>query len=398
MSFRSFLDFVFIKIPLRFFKKNVVVGLGASSLSGTYRVLIYYKTDPLFSRRLRDVYAHTNNAEIMEMVEIFNRLGFIVDLVDRDAAWHEIEPLLGYEYDVYLANAAGNSAPLHNEVNAQIKARYRIFYAAGPEPEVSNRLVEQRHLEFKRRSGGHCALRRLVRGKNFINRFSNMDAIFYIGNKFSEDTYSRHNVPAFRIYPSTPLNLRFDITGLVEKRSNHFVYFGGSGLICKGLDLVLEAFDGLRGVKLDICAPAVELDFWDFYKPLLARNPHIHFHGFVSPGSKNFSAITASAAFQIFPGSAEGCATSVLACMRRGVIPIVTRETGVDLGDYGVEISPSSVDNIRSLILRVRDMPFKELRRRAIETYLMSTEYTLAGFSRSFEVALLKTFELKEFQ
>ena len=155
-------DFFFVRLPLRFLKKKVVVGIGENIPGRNKRALVYFKTDPMFSRSLREAYVHTNNAEIIAMVGIFNRLGFVVDLVDRNADWSQIAPLMEHCYDVYLANTAGNSAPLHKEINARIKARYRVFFAAGPEPEASDRLVEARHAGFDRRNGGHSIRRRLV--------------------------------------------------------------------------------------------------------------------------------------------------------------------------------------------------------------------------------------------
>jgi hypothetical protein len=322
-------------------------------------------------------------------------LGFSVDLVDRDANWSEIEPLLSQEYEIYLANAAGNSAPLHIEISNRIRAKYHFFFAAGPEPEASNKLVEARHVAFDCRVGGVSARRRLVKGEGFAQRFKHTDAIFYVGNSFSAATYGRYNLPSFRIFPSTSPNIEFDLKALSRKDQSRFLYFGGNGLICKGLDLVLEAFDGLEGVNLDVCAPLNESDFWEHYRPLLERNRNIHVHGFVKPGGKRFSEITASAAFQMFPGSAEGCATSVVTCMRRGVIPVVTSETGVDLGNFGIQIEEVSIDAIRSLILRLQRMPVREVKRRSIDTYIASMEYTSERFESSFETALLDCIQVK---
>ncbi len=397
LGLEKLLDLVFVRIPLRLLKRNVVKTIGAKRYSCRKRALVYFKTDPLFSRRLRDAYVHTNNAEIIAMIEIFNRHGFAVDLVDRDADWAEIEPLLANKYDVYLANAAGNSAPFHNEINQQIKAKHRIFFAAGPEPEVSNRLVVARHEDFDRRSGRTCVQRRLVKGEQLGRRFADMDAIFFVGNAaFSEETFSRHALPTYRIYPSTSPRLAFDVAAFEGKRADHFMYFGGNGLICKGLDLVLEAFDGLHEVTLDICAPAGEVDFWQYYGPLLARNPQIRYRGFVQIGGFEFSAVTAAAGFHIFPGSAEGCATSVVTCMRRGVVPVTTRETGVDLGAFGIAIEDASVGGIRGLVERLRTMDPAEMQRRVIDTYIASMEYTPERFRRSFESALLRTLQSKE--
>lgn len=389
------LDLLFVRIPLRFLKRDIVTRIGAKNHSCDKKALVYFKTDPLFSRRLRDAYVHTNNAEIVSVIKIFNKYGFAVDLVDRDADWSEIRPLLDAEYDVYLANAAGNSAPLHNEISDAINAKFRIFFAAGPEPEESNKRVAKRHDDFDKRTGRSCVRRRLVKGGDFARRFEKIDAIFYVGNAFSEETYSCHGIPSYRIYPSTSPLLRFDAAAVDCKRADHFMYFGGNGLICKGLDLVLEAFDGLEGVTLDICGPSSEEDFWQYYRPLLDRNPQIRFHGFVETGGAAFSDITAAAGFQIFLGSAEGCATSVVTCMRRGVIPVTTPETGVDLGSFGVAIDDASVDGVRRLVRRLREMDSNEFRRRIIDTYIASMDYTPERFQRSFEAALLRTIYLR---
>jgi len=105
MSIEALLDLLLVRIPLRFFKKNVVSSIGASKRGVGRRALIYFKTDPLFSCRLRNAYVHTNNAEIIAIVGILNRLGFVVDLVDRDATLADIKPLMEYDYEVYVANA-----------------------------------------------------------------------------------------------------------------------------------------------------------------------------------------------------------------------------------------------------------------------------------------------------
>jgi hypothetical protein len=393
-TIEKILDRLLVSIPLRFFKRNIVMHVDSTFRASRY-AFVYFKTDPLFSPRLRNAYIHTNNAEIVKILDILNRLGYIVDLVDRNAKWDEVEPMLSKQYDIYFANAAGNSAPLHQKINERISAKVRIFFAAGPEPVISNFLVESRNRNFDSRSGLVSERRRLVKGDGFEKRFSKIDAIFCVGNSFSENTYSRYGLPTFRINPSTSPLIKFDNHAATKKCPNHFLYFGGNGLLCKGLDLVLEAFDGLENVQLDICGPVNELDFWGHYRTLLERNPNIKFHGFIRVGGKKFSEITSTAAFQIYPAAAEGCATSVVTCMRRGVIPVTTFESGIECNGYGVKIRDISVSAIRSLILDLKNMSNEEMRRRVIGTYLASMKYTSEGFANSFEAALLKTLELK---
>lgn len=360
------------------------------------RVLLYYKTDPLFSEKLRATYRHTNDSEIVEIIRIFHQLGFSVDVVDRDASWSDIKPLLKNTYTVYLANAAGNSAPLHVDISREINAQCKIYYAAGPEPGYSNELVHRRHAEFDERTGTTCVRRRILRDSNFDARLLGMDAIFYMGNEFSASTFRRAStIPMFRLLPSTSPLLAMDIGMLKMKSAKSFLYLGGNGLICKGLDLVLEAFDGLSHLTLDVCGPENETDFWEYYRPLMERNPQIKFHGFVDVTGPDFKNITSRAAFNIFPSCSEGCATSVVTAMRRGVIPVVTRESGVDVGAFGHELQDATIEGIRDIVMKLSETPQVDLKRRILDTYLESSRYSMDGFKESMLRALWTTLSMK---
>lgn len=387
------------KAIFRLRKKKVVVNAlrseGAPEVP-VGRVFLYYKTDPLFSKKLRDSYRHTNNSEILEIIRTFNQLGFCVDVIDRDASWDDIKPLLVQEYSVYFANAAGNSAPLHAHISKEIDAKCRVYYAAGPEPGYSNELVHRRHDEFDERTGCICVRRRVLKDANFQERLSNIDAIFYIGNEFSASTFRRVvPIPSFPIVPSTSSLLSMDMYDLQKKSAKSFLYLGGNGLICKGLDLVLEAFDGLHDLTLDVCAPSDEADFWKYYRPLLKRNPQIRFHGFVDVTGKLFREITARTAFNVFPSCSEGCATSVVTAMRRGVIPVVTHEVGVDVDSFGYELNDATVNGIRNVVVDLSGLPQKELKRRVVAAYLESGRYSIEGFRNSLSHAVLNTLIVK---
>lgn len=381
------------RVLLRLRKRRVVQNaLGRGPGTGQRRAFVYYKTDPVFSRALRDSYRHTNDTEIFEILRIFRQLGFVVDLVDREATWEEVAPLLKNEYAVYFANAAGNSAPLHARLAREIDAQCHIYYAAGPEPERSNALVHERHAEFDARTGRISVRRRILNDANYVERLHRADAIFFVGNEFSESTFQRIcDLPMHRILPSTSPALLVDAQALSCKRARSFLYLGGNGLICKGLDLVLEAFDGLADLTLDIFAPDGEDDFWSYYRPLLNRNPGIRFHGFVDVNGPLFRQVTAATAFNVFPSCSEGCATSVITAMRRGVVPIATRESGVDLEDFGIAIVDRSVAGLRHLILQSSAMPEDQLKRRIIGAYTHSSRYSIDGFRNSFTEALLET-------
>lgn len=378
------LDKVFISLALKF-KKNIVQNIGTGKESK--KVLLYFKSDPFFSKRLRNKYVHTNNEEIVSMVKILNEFGYLVDVVDRDSSWEEILKLKDINYDLLISNCAGNSAKHHIEMSNQLSFKKRVVFAAGPEPIESNKLVAAQYKRFEDRNNLEFAPQRMVKGANFEDRFQNIDSIFYIGNEFGKSTYSKYDIPSHRIYPSTSFKIN-DNVDLSSKDPKHFVYFGGNGAICKGLDLVLETFDGLTDLKLDICAPNDDEKFWNFYKDVLKRNPNITYHGFVKIGGEKYNEITKSASYIIFPGSAEGCATSVTTCMRRGIIPVVTYQTGVDIGDFGHLIESTDVSYIEELVTSVSQTSKDELDIRIKKTIEESKKYTLVNFEKSFREAL----------
>jgi len=378
-------------------KKIVLNALGSSATSRCVGdVLLYYKTDAIFSKRLRNSYKHTNDSEVIEFIKVLHELGYRVDLVDRAASWEDVQALLDKKYIMYIANAAGNSAPLHVKISRAIDAACKVYYAAGPEPGKSNELVHKRHAEFEERTGSKCVRRRVLREANFEERLDNMDAVFYVGSDFSASTFRTVcSLPLFRIRPSTSPSLHLDVSSLRKKSPKCFLYFGGNGLICKGLDLVLESFDGLSNLSLDVCGPGNEADFWDYYQPLLLRNPQIKFHGFVDVNGSLFERLTAKAGFNIFPSCSEGCATSVVTTMRRGLIPVVTRESGVDLGRFGFSLEDISVRNIRNVVNSLSSMPQDELYRRTLDSYAASGEYSLDSFRRSITDAILNVLYIK---
>lgn len=368
-----------ISLPLKF-KKKIITGLG----KGHKRALVYFKTDPFFSKELRKAYIHTNNEEIVLMVGVLNDQGYQVDLIDRDACWEEIKTLSGNNYDLYIGNAAGNSATFHVEIMRDFKIGKRVLFAAGPEAYLSNELVHKQHQNFALRNNKQPVVRRLVKGEAFEKRYEPLDAIITIGETFSAKSYERLGKKIYPILPSLSPLVRHEDIDFNQKNPKKFIYFGGSGNICKGLDVVIEAFAGLKGVEIDICAPEDEQDFWDHYQDILKNNPHIRYRGFVPVGGKLFHELTHEAAWVVFPTAAEGCATSITVCMRRGIIPVINYEGGIHIGDFGIALENNDPLHVREVVQKILEMPKEELRLRGEKTLRESQRYSIDGFVKTF--------------
>lgn len=352
--------------------------------------LLYFKTDPFASKRLASNYTHSNNWEILEIVRILNELGFWVDVVDRGADIEKFHP--EDKYDIFIGNAAGNSGKYYARIASELNKATKIFYAAGPEPGLSNKLIMERYEQFsKRHDGKKLILRRTIDNPDMDEKMKYTDVIFAMGNEFGINSYKKYKKPIFTICPSTSPKIKTDLAQLTKRKQNKFLYFGGNGNLVKGLDVVIEVFSGLPELELYICAPENESDFNKYYRDFLSQSKNIHCFGFIPIAGKLFNKITSECGYIIFPSCSEGTATSVVTCMRRGLIPIVTYETGVDIEDFGFQIKDIEIDALRKQILDIFEIPDKAFVEMSIKTYINSFKYTQENFSFSFRKALLST-------
>ncbi len=373
---------------LRLFKKKLVRDFKRHCPKRIGHALLYYKTDPFLIKGLAETYAHTNNWEVLEITRILNTLGYWVDILDRDISIDDVNRI-DDKYDIFIGLGAGNSGKYFASIGERLTKAVKIFYAAGPEPDESNRLIRERYAYFERRHPGqHMELRRIIDKVDIAHAMRNTDAIFCVGNEFAIDTYSKYGKRIHRINPSTSPRISTSIRDLTEKKPTSFLYFGGNGNIVKGLDILIEVFSGLPDFTLYVCAPK-EPDIDAFYRESLKRTGNIHFMGFVTVGDKVFDDLTEECGYVVLPSCSEGIATSGLTCMRKGLIPVTTREAGIDLGVFGFEIGNIGIEELRSQLRDIADIPHDEFRQRVIDAYKASFDYTQAGFSEAFETSLI---------
>ena len=133
--------------------------------------------------------------------------------------------------------------------------------------------------------------------------------------------------------------------------SRTFLWFGGSGAVHKGLDLVLETFARQPHLKLHCVGPYErERDFVAAYARELYATPNITSHGWMLPSDGEFSRLASKAFAFVLPSCSEGMSTAAATCMRFGLIPIVTRRCGLDLpGEIGRLLTESGDDLDRTV-------------------------------------------------
>ena len=296
-------------------------------------------------------------------------------------------------YDLFIGIGAGNSGKYFPKYASRLSKAVKILYAAGPNPYLSNQLVMERYDEFCERTGIKAPYMRTITELDFNKCAGYSDYIFCIGEEgeFSIKSYSEFNIPIFPIIPSSSPLLHFNKEWLKTRSRKKFLCFAGHGLICKGVDILIEAFSETPDLDLHICGPAEE-SLLQAYATQLRQSPNIHFEGFIKVGSPEYDALCASCSFVILNSAAEGCATSVTTCLRSGLVPVVNYEVGIEVDDFGFLIHDNGnriIDTQNTIITasKINDIDYRQ---RVLKTIESSRKYSQAGFTESFRDALRK--------
>lgn len=311
---------------------NLVQGITKEGVQVNKYAAMYYKTEPFYTNI--DDYKHTNNWEILKAVEILCDLGFSVDLIDRGCKnWSPNK-----EYDLFLGLGVGNSGDQFVKYSKSSRAKKRVLIAQGPQPDTSNRKVLDRYAMFHSRTGVKAPPMRTVDkvcGENFLEIVENTDYILCIGEKGTEsyNSFLSYGKPVLEYYPAVTNRVSFNEKWFETRNSNEFLCFAGNGFICKGVDLLVESFLKSPDKKLHICGPRSEPSFFRYYEEKIKNSSNIFFHGFVTPGGKEFNHLASVCSYVIFHSAAEGCCTSVVTAMKAGLVPIVNSWTGILIND-----------------------------------------------------------------
>lgn len=331
------------------------------------RVLISYTTFPFLDTREKMLDGHSNRWECRRIAEEFHLRGYTVDIIDSNN--YSFRPKHPYVYCVDIGESLERLAPQLN------KECILIYHATGAHWLFWNAVEYERLADIQRRRGVTIIPKRQsvpTRGPDIAHEISS------VCGKFPESTYDflkkdLYHIPvtSTHTYPTLERNFTTPV--------KQFLWFGGAGVVRKGLDLVLEAFAGMPEHTLVVCGKYEgEKDFVDAFRKELFDTPNILAAGYMDPSSNAFHSILKESVGIVYPSSAEGCATSVVLTMHAGLIPIVSKETGVETGDFGTTLRENTVSVIQDAVREIAAKPANELLLRSQAT----REYTLTHHTR----------------
>lgn len=339
------------------------------------RVLISYI---MITKKNKHKYKHSNIQECEIITKIFDHYDYKVDLYDR-----RYSGKINYsKYDLIF----GFGDPFENSFYKKNNL-LRIYYATTQNQFFLN------NAELKKIKRINVIKNKWIKPvrleqKNYSLSINLCNSIICIGNDNTSLTYKKYyDGPIYNV-PVTGHKLWNQFRRDYTKTCKNFLWFGGDGSALKGLDLCLEVFKINPHLHLDICG-RVEQDFIKAYYNELYESENIEYHGFMDITSNEFSEIVMKNTFIILPSSSEGQASSVITCMMASLIPIITKDTGIDIKDFFIEIEELSVDYISNLINESSKMDVIEINNKADLTYKYAIEnHILDNFSVKFREAI----------
>lgn len=351
------------------------------------RALLSYLVWPFHAMQEVQTANHPNIPQAIEIANALNLLGFLVDVID----WQDRSYVPAHKYDLFLGINEGFGRLLPYMDEKTIK----IYYATGTHFTVENAAEAERVEALAQRRGKTIRLPPRLNPNNWVEM---ADAVLVIGNEFVKSTYLPYNPNVYTIDNSA---LPMPAPDLASKdfpnARRHFLWIGGTGLLHKGLDLLLEVFANQPHLHLWVCGPLhlpAERSFIQIYREELFKRPNIHPIGWTDIYSTGFQKLTEQCTFMIFPSCAEAMASSVLTAMSRGLIPVVSRETGIDIDGFGFELADVRIETIRQIVNQLSEMDPIQCRRMAEEAYRQSqSRYSLDSFKYKIEHALGKVID-----
>ena len=341
------------------------------------RVLLCYL--PSISKLNLDIdkLFHPNVYHSNQMIYILSKLGFTIDLCYCNDL-SVIDKLRGRKYDWVIG---------FGEVFKQIlkiqNIEKSILFITENNPIIVEKKYNERLEYFKKRGN-------LVKIQNYRNTFYDIEQ-YKIANWAicMNSTYnSKSMVSYFKKLYHINVNGFFNEHFILKEntdteRCNSFVWFGSTGVIHKGLDILVEAFAKLPSKRLNIYG--ISKQEIAMIKPCIGRNTFLHEK--INVMDNTFiSEVVEKNAFIVSLSCSEGMQSGVATCMLHGLIPIVTKETGYESQNFIFEFSDYHLDSVVNTILHTSSLSIAEINRLSRLVYdYAHKNFSLISFSNRFE-------------
>ena len=331
------------------------------------RAILSYIVDPFLLPPGAPVpHSHTHDWESLTMGRTLAALGLELDVVH----WtnRTFEPRGDYDLLVDVRLLLERLAPRLGP------GCLKVMHAETAHPSFYNPAQRARLDALAARRGIRLAPFKLLDDNRAIEH---ADAATILGNEATQATYRFAGKPLYPVPISQPVLYPFPEEKDFAAARRRFLWFGSGGMVHKGLDLVLEAFSGMPELELAVAGPVErERDFERAFARELYRTPNIRALGWVDVAGPAFTALAGRTLGLVYPSCSEGQNGGTVSCMHAALIPLVTREVGVDVAPgCGVVLGEPTVEGIRAAVRALAARPPAELARMARSAWSHAREH-----------------------
>ncbi|MFH2107287.1 MAG: hypothetical protein ABII93_01350 [Chrysiogenia bacterium] len=288
------------------------------------------------------------------MAALLGESGFCVDVADYRAkkvnSKHKYDLIISHQIDFLQTLKLAKPGAV------------TLFLASGITHHAYNRNIQKRYSDLERRR--KCRLSIRQRNTEFTPFAEQADMIVGFGNGSTLATWEEQYhkpVIAFNNYGFSETRFVRRVYDSGNLRSN-FLFFASWHQVGKGLDLLLEIFPKHPTLHLFVCSSfKKESDFCRCFRKELFETVNIHPVGLLPVLSGKFYDIVEKCAFVISPTAAEGQSGAILQCMATGLVPVVSREAGIDTEDFGFMLENCTLEEIEKMILQVSQLPAERI-------------------------------------
>ena len=322
------------------------------SMPNQKKAIMAYLTNPFELGYDIENSFHTNQIECIQILNILIDMKFSVDIshcLDNTS----LDKVSENKYDLVF----GLGELFHNLCKINKRAT-KILYCAEAHPSFL-RKKEQERLDYYFERKGVVEKSRRTNTYYKEKYFKYANNIIYKGNTYNKKNFSSLENMNF-ILPISPAP--FTNNDYKYTKKNHtetkkkFIWFGSLGAIHKGLDILVDVFKNNQNLSLFICG----LDKSEEY--LFSKLPNnIKNIGHVNINSEKYLNLINKCSFVIMPSCCEGMSSGVITSMNHGLIPIISKECGIDLNHEDLYINKFSVDYLEKKILKYSKLEAKKL-------------------------------------
>lgn len=354
--------------------------------------LISYISGQFLKKNGKDIpVTHTHYLETYLIAKAIADSGYCVDVID----YRSKRFFPGKKYNLFVG-VRTNFERITNYLGDEC---IKIVHLDTSHWLHNNTSGYQRCLSLKKRRGAVIKSFKTVEPNWAIEK---ADCATMLGNEYTERTYKYSGKPIYRLSVPTCIEYTWNNKKSYVEKKRNYIWFGSSGLVHKGLDIVLEAFKQMPEYQLYVCGPIVEDEgFVHCYKEMLFNTPNIHLEGWVDVTSDKFNEIINNCIGIVYPSCAEGQAGSVVTCMRAGLIPIVSKESGVDVYDFGMLLQECSIEEIKKSVSRISGLKTGIIKEMSLKAWKYankthSKENYVSNFQKAIESITTKELDYEE--